>query len=244
MSVLESLFIGVFGMAVVFIVLVGLSLLVRLQSGLVNRFVKKKPDERLIGDVSAADASNIASPEAEVPLRRINENDSSTQHSEDVQRNAGGNGGNAGETSGGSGETTTKYTMMINGIMYKSEVEEVNISRPPINAVTPPAPVAPPASITPPAPIMKPAPIEASGRAASAGPGEIRREVITAPVPGTVIQVRTAAGAKVKRGDILLLLEAMKMENEIVATRDGTIAQVLTSSGAIVITGTPLIAMQ
>ena len=63
-------------------------------------------------------------------------------------------------------------------------------------------------------------------------------------MPGNILSVNVSQGQAVKAGDILVILEAMKMENEIVAPRDGTIAQVVTAKGAVVDTGAPLIVLQ
>jgi biotin carboxyl carrier protein len=68
-------------------------------------------------------------------------------------------------------------------------------------------------------------------------------EVIKAPMPGNILKINCAQGASVKAGDILLILEAMKMENEILAPRDGVVAQVVTSKGSVVETGTPLVVL-
>ena len=62
-------------------------------------------------------------------------------------------------------------------------------------------------------------------------------------MPGNVLRIEVTQGAAVKKGQLLLILEAMKMENEIVAPHDGTIAQIVTSKGAVVETGTPLIVL-
>ncbi len=69
-------------------------------------------------------------------------------------------------------------------------------------------------------------------------------EIIISPVPGTVLEVNIAVGAVVKRGDTLILMEAMKMEYEINASADGTVTQIFTSGGAAVEAGTPLIVIQ
>ena len=68
-------------------------------------------------------------------------------------------------------------------------------------------------------------------------------EVVAAPMPGNILSVNVAQGAAVKSGDILVILEAMKMENEILAPRDGTVAQVVVSKGATVDTGAPLVVL-
>ena len=62
-------------------------------------------------------------------------------------------------------------------------------------------------------------------------------------MPGNILKVEVSAGQAVKSGDILVILEAMKMENEIVAPRDGTVAQVVTNVGATVDTGAPLVVL-
>ena len=62
-----------------------------------------------------------------------------------------------------------------------------------------------------------------------------------APTPGNILKINVAPGQKVEEGDVLIVLEAMKMENEIVATKSGTVAQVAVSKGAVVETGTPLV---
>ena len=68
-------------------------------------------------------------------------------------------------------------------------------------------------------------------------------ETVNAPMPGNILKVSVTQGQAVKAGDVLVILEAMKMENEIVAPRDGTIAQVVTAKGAVVDTGAPLIVL-
>ena len=83
-----------------------------------------------------------------------------------------------------------------------------------------------PAPQAPAAPAAAPAPV-----AAAAG------EQVTAPMPGTILKVNVTQGAAVKKGDILVVLEAMKMENEILAPKDGTVAQLAVAKGSTVDTG-------
>ena len=66
---------------------------------------------------------------------------------------------------------------------------------------------------------------------------------VTAPMPGTILDVKAAVGAAVKKGDILVILEAMKMENEILAAQDGTVAQVLVAKGASVNSGDVMVVL-
>ena len=61
------------------------------------------------------------------------------------------------------------------------------------------------------------------------------------PMPGNILKINVSQGQKVKEGDVLIILEAMKMENEIVATKSGTVAQIVTAKGAVVETGAPLV---
>lgn len=71
--------------------------------------------------------------------------------------------------------------------------------------------------------------------------GASRATTLTAPMPGVVISVETTVGAQVKRGDVLLILEAMKMKNTLKATRDGTIAEIFVSAGQQVYNGDVLL---
>ncbi len=74
--------------------------------------------------------------------------------------------------------------------------------------------------------------------AAPAGPAQ--REQVDAPLPGTILSVDVTPGQPVRRGQVLLILEAMKMENEIVAPCDGVVSEILVSKGTSVASGTPL----
>ena len=66
-------------------------------------------------------------------------------------------------------------------------------------------------------------------------------EPVNAPMPGNILKVNVTNGQAVKAGDVLCVLEAMKMENEIMAPKDGTVTQVLVAKGATVDTGAPLV---
>lgn len=113
-----------------------------------------------------------------------------------------------------------KYRVTVNGTPYEIELEELTGAAP---AAAAPAAVAP-------APAAAPAP--------SGG------EKVASPMPGTILSVSVAAGDAVKKGQTLMILEAMKMENEILSPRDGTIASVHTSKGAAVEAGTLLCVIQ
>ena len=105
-----------------------------------------------------------------------------------------------------------KYKVNVNGTVYEVTVEAIDGAAP--VAAAPAAPAAP----APAAPV-------AGG------------EKVSAPMPGTILDVRVSNGQSVKKGDILFILEAMKMENEIMAPCDGTIASVSVTKGAAVDSG-------
>lgn len=114
-----------------------------------------------------------------------------------------------------------KYRVTVNGTVYEVELEELAGS----------VPVSAPA-----APAAAPAP------AASAAPAA--GEQICAPMPGNILAVNVAAGDMVKKGQVLMVLEAMKMENEIMAPHDGKVTAVAVAKGAAVESGTLLCTIQ
>lgn len=107
-----------------------------------------------------------------------------------------------------------KYKVTVNGTVYEVELEELTGSAPAAPAAAP-APAAPAAG-----------------------------EQICAPMPGNILAVNVTAGQTVKKGDVLMVLEAMKMENEIMCPRDGVVASVNTTKGASVESGTLLCVLQ
>ena len=124
-----------------------------------------------------------------------------------------------------------KYIVTLNGKQYEVEVEKGQATA----VLTGDAPAAAPA---PAAPAPAAAPAAAPAPAASGTPAG--GEPIVSPMPDTILQVKCASGQAVKRGDVLFILEAMKMENEIFAPHDGTISSVAVSQGAAVETGSVL----
>lgn len=125
------------------------------------------------------------------------------------------------------------YTITVNGTPYNVTVEDANGSAAPVAAA--PAPVAAPASA--------PAPAPAAAPAAPAAPAAAGSVSVDAPMPGNILDIKVSNGASVKAGDVLLILEAMKMENEIVAPQDGTVASVNVNKGDTVEAGQTLVSL-
>ena len=113
-----------------------------------------------------------------------------------------------------------KYRVNVNGTAYEVEIEEMT-------GAPAAAPVAAPAAAAAPTP-------------AAGGAGES----INAPMPGNILAVNVAAGDTVKQGQVLMVLEAMKMENEIMAPRDGKVTAVAVAKGAAVESGALLCTIQ
>lgn len=117
------------------------------------------------------------------------------------------------------------YRITVNGIAYDVAVEELGagaVSTAPVAAAPVAAPVAAPAPAAP---------------AASGAEGSVK---IAAPMPGKILAIKANAGQAVKRGDVVMILEAMKMENEITAPEDGTIAGINVAVGDSVESGDTL----
>ena len=130
------------------------------------------------------------------------------------------------------------YTITVNGNVYEVTVEEGFTGKASAPAARPaaPAPAAPAPAPAPAAPAPAPAPAAPAPAAAPAA-GSI---IVSAPMPGKILGVKTSVGAAVKKGQVILILEAMKMENEIVAPEDGTVASVNVSVGEMVEPGATL----
>ena len=120
------------------------------------------------------------------------------------------------------------YNITVNGVTYVVSVEEVAGGAAPAVA---PTPVAAPAPVA--APVKAPAPAAAPVGAVS----------VKAPMPGNVLKINVKAGDSVKKGDVLMVLEAMKMENDICAPADGVVAAVVVNQGATVETDAVLVTL-
>ena len=121
-----------------------------------------------------------------------------------------------------------KYNITVNGNTYEVIVEEAgSVASAPVAPVfSAPAPVAAPAVAAAPA---APAPAPKAAPAGAAGANKV-----TAPMPGTILDVKVSVGQAVKKGDVICVLEAMKMENDIPAPCDGVVASVNVQKGASV----------
>ena len=128
-----------------------------------------------------------------------------------------------------------KYKITLNGRTYEVEVEAGKaMLLDEYEAIVPSAPAAPVAA---PAAAAEAAPAAPAAPAAVTGAGE----AVNAPMPGTILKVNVTQGQAVKEGDVLCVLEAMKMENDIIAPKSGTVTQVVTAKGASVSSGDPLV---
>lgn len=129
-----------------------------------------------------------------------------------------------------------KYEVTLNGKTYEIEVEEGKAIVLDERAAAPVAPAAP-APASAPAPVAPAAPAPAPAASAPAGSGT----PVNAPLPGTILSVNVSNGQTVKAGEVLVVIEAMKMENEIMAPSDGTVTSVAVSKGQSVESGTALV---
>ena len=113
------------------------------------------------------------------------------------------------------------YRITVNGKAYDVAVEELG------------------AGAVASAPVVS-APAAAPAPAAPAASGAAGSIVVSAPMPGKILSVKSSVGASVKKGDVILVLEAMKMENEVVAPEDGTVASINVAAGDAVEAGDTL----
>ena len=128
-----------------------------------------------------------------------------------------------------------RYKVTLNNRVYEVEVEQgeaMLVDEYELKA---------PAAAAPAAPVAAAAAAAAAPAAAPAGGALAAGEVVKSPMPGNILKILVSQGQQVKEGETLIILEAMKMENEIVATRAGSVAQIAVSKGQVVETDTPLV---
>ena len=130
-----------------------------------------------------------------------------------------------------------KYKVTLKGKTYEVEVNQGEAMILDEYEAYAPAPAAAPT------PAAAPASAPAAAPAAAAAPVAVAGEQVASPMPGTIVKVNVKAGQAVKSGEVLAVLEAMKMENEIMAPHDATVVQVLADVGTKVDTGTPIIVL-
>lgn len=146
-----------------------------------------------------------------------------------------------------------KYVATINGKKYEVEVEKLEayksldrngVAAPAAPVLPASAPVQRPAAPAPvaaaPAPAPAPAPAAAPSPAAAAPAGAT---TVEAPMPGKILNIKVSEGQAVKFGEVVVIMEAMKMETEIVAPADGTVSKILVKAGDSVDTGAALVAL-
>ena len=117
-----------------------------------------------------------------------------------------------------------KYKITVNGQTYEVEVQEIGGQNPGPKEV----------NQTTQAPVEQPKPQQPKPQPKKTGAGKSK---ITCPMPGTIMSIKAKQGEKVQKGDVIMILEAMKMENEIIAPEDGIITSIDTNEGASVNTG-------
>ncbi|MDR1831662.1 MAG: acetyl-CoA carboxylase biotin carboxyl carrier protein subunit [Fusobacteriaceae bacterium] len=144
-----------------------------------------------------------------------------------------------------------KYTVTVNGKKYEVEVEREEGGKKLLtrSSAAAPAPVAPaPVAAAPaPAPVKEAAPAPAPAKEAAPEPAAVEvsgGNTVVSPLPGSVFDVKVSAGEAVKFGQVLIVIEAMKMETEIVAPADGVVASVLVKKGDAVETDAPLVVLK
>lgn len=144
-----------------------------------------------------------------------------------------------------------KYVATINGKKYEVEVEKLEayksldrngVAAPAAPVLPASAPVQRPAAPAPvaAAPAPAPAPVAAPAPAAAAPAGAT---TVEAPMPGKILNIKVSEGQAVKFGEVVVIMEAMKMETEIVAPADGTVSKILVKAGDSVDTGAALVAL-
>ena len=135
-----------------------------------------------------------------------------------------------------------RYKVTVNGTAYDVLVEDMGGTQAAYAPVAQPAPAVIPAAAPVAAPQPVPAPVAATPAPAPA-PAPAGASVIEAPMPGKILKISVAVGASVVSGDVLLILEAMKMENEISAPAGGTVREIRAREGDSVNTGDVLVVL-
>ncbi len=130
-----------------------------------------------------------------------------------------------------------KYKVTLNNRVYEVEVDAGEAML--VDEYEALAPAAPAPAVA--APVAAAVPVAAPAVPAAPAAGLAAGEVVKSPIPGNILKINVSAGQKVNEGDVLLILEAMKMENEVTATKAGTVAQVAVTKGQVVETGSPLV---
>ena len=134
-----------------------------------------------------------------------------------------------------------KYKVTLNKRTYEVEVEAGEAMLIDEYEAYAPAPAAAPVAAAPSAAAPVAAAAPAAPAPAPAAAALAAGEVVKSPMPGNILKINVSQGQAVKEGDVLIVLEAMKMENEIVAPKAGSVAQIAVSKGQVVETGTPLV---
>ena len=130
-----------------------------------------------------------------------------------------------------------KYKVTLNKRVYEVEVEAGQAMLVDEYDAKAPVPAAAPVAA---APVAAPVAAAPAAPAAPAAAGLAAGEVVKSPMPGNILKILVTAGQKVNEGDTLVVLEAMKMENDVVASKSGTVAQIAVTKGQVVETGSPI----
>lgn len=145
-----------------------------------------------------------------------------------------------------------KYVATINGKKYEVEVEKLEayksldrngVAAPAAPVLPASAPVQRPAAPAPVAAAPAPAPVAAAPAPAPAAAAPAGATTVEAPMPGKILNIKVSEGQAVKFGEVVVIMEAMKMETEIVAPADGTVSKILVKAGDSVDTGAALVAL-
>lgn len=131
-----------------------------------------------------------------------------------------------------------KYNVTVNGVTYEVLVEEAGTATAPVSA-TPAAPVATPAPAPAAAHVAAPVPAPAP----AAAPASAGSATVNAPMPGTILKMNVKVGDTIAKNDLVCILEAMKMENEIFAAESGKVVAINAPQGSTVNSGDPIVTL-